>query len=86
MSLLLLKMMAIMMPVEAHIERLQGELLTYKIAPSKEGKGKLMTELMLLITALQDEDKSVEEVVKSAVEGESKLNAMKNMFDTGNSN
>ena len=80
MSIILLKMAAKMMPIEEHIERLQEELLVYKINPSGK-KNNLMSSLMILMTALQDEDKSLEDTMKSAVEDERKLSVMKNMFD-----
>jgi len=81
MSIIMLKMVAKMMPVEQHIERLQEELLIYKITPNKEKKNNLMSSLMILMTALQDEDKSLEDIMKSAVDDERKMSAVKNMFD-----
>lgn len=80
MSIILLKLAAKMLPIEEHIERLQEELLIYKINPNGK-KNNLMSSLMILITALQDEDKSLEDIVESAIDDDRKLNVMKNMFD-----
>lgn len=80
MSIILLKLVAKMLPIEEHIERLQEELLIYKINPNGK-KNNLMSSLMILITALQDEDKSLEDIVESAIDDDRKLNVMKNMFD-----
>jgi hypothetical protein len=81
MSIIMLKMIAKMMPIENHLERAQDEILEYKLVPTKEKKNSLMSTLMILMAALQEEDKSLEDVMKSAVDDERKMSAVKNMFD-----